>query len=497
MTLSRIQALESLRFEWRLVSVTPWEDQLSKLAEYRKIYGHCNVSRSDYENTKLARWVERQRGAYRLHLEGKPSPMTKTRIQTLESLGLEWEPSISHTQGVLKEPSLDDNAARVRERAKESPEHIQKVPAVNKSAVIKSKSTLTSSRDECQQHRRVEAGHARFDETDLDGSHSELSAQSSLHSNSQATKWLLLDKSALTGESVESYPRKDALQANQQKSINSFPHALLVAGPPENKSLVAATKPPNLRQDEESQLEMLWANPLVSEPLQRSHNVFTHALLLGDGSTVNGVRANPDKSQIAQEDMQQMPQDKVFQSDNVLNEVELELIWLGEESMYCLSCPEFQFDFIYEYASPALKVELRKLSRDDQSETEKVKQIVRMDEWLVSRRFDFVRNYLRNMLRRGFRRQRMGTVIAELRLMRRQQSMRHFPAMIFDMSETAPVNASANAIEQVDANTLKVVATFLSQSEAERQTGIPRTNIRRGLRQGRPQEGYFWRSARL
>jgi hypothetical protein len=69
----------------------------------------------------------------------------------------------------------------------------------------------------------------------------------------------------------------------------------------------------------------------------------------------------------------------------------LELIWLGEESMYCLSRPEFQFDFIYEYASPALKVELRKLSRDAQSETDKVKQIVRMEDWLISRRFDFVR----------------------------------------------------------------------------------------------------------
>jgi hypothetical protein len=46
--------------------------------------------------------------------------------------------------------------------------------------------------------------------------------------------------------------------------------------------------------------------------------------------------------------------------------------------MYCLSCATFHFDFIYEYASPALKVELRKLSQDDMSETDKLKQIVRM-----------------------------------------------------------------------------------------------------------------------
>jgi hypothetical protein len=93
--------------------------------------------------------------------------------------------------------------------------------------------------------------------------------------------------------------------------------------------------------------------------------------------------------------MQQTLQDEVFQSDNVLNEVDMELIWLGEESVYCLVCPEFQFDFIYEYASPALKVELRKLSRDDQSETEKLKQIVRMEDWRVSRHFVFTRMDIR------------------------------------------------------------------------------------------------------
>jgi hypothetical protein len=71
--------------------------------------------------------------------------------------------------------------------------------------------------------------------------------------------------------------------------------------------------------------------------------------------------------------------------------------------MYCLSCSEFQFDFIYEYASPTLRLELRKLSREDHSEAEKLKHIVRLDEWLVSRRFDFVRKNIRMILGRGFR----------------------------------------------------------------------------------------------
>jgi hypothetical protein len=94
--------------------------------------------------------------------------------------------------------------------------------------------------------------------------------------------------------------------------------------------------------------------------------------------------------------------------------------------MYCLSCPEFQFDLIYEYASLAMEVEVevRELFRDDQSEaeerkrivrmddqseTEELKRIVRMDNRRVSRHVDFVRNYIRNMLGRC---QRIGKVIA-------------------------------------------------------------------------------------
>jgi hypothetical protein len=60
-----------------------------------------------------------------------------------------------------------------------------------------------------------------------------------------------------------------------------------------------------------------------------------------------------------------------------------------------------------------------------------------MSDWLVSQRFDFVRDYIRRVLRRGFRRERMKTVIAELRLLRRQQAKRHFPAMILDRNETS------------------------------------------------------------
>jgi hypothetical protein len=53
------------------------------------------------------------------------------------------------------------------------------------------------------------------------------------------------------------------------------------------------------------------------------------------------------------------------------------------------------------------------------------------------------------------RRQRIGTVKAAVRLLRRQQLERHFPATILGRSETAMMNASI-VIEQVDINTLNV-----------------------------------------
>jgi hypothetical protein len=91
MTALRIQALESLGFEWDCLGAT-WEDRLSELADYRKIHGHCNVPYNNSESIQLGRWVGTQRGNYRLHQEGNRSPqMTLSRIQALENLGFEWD----------------------------------------------------------------------------------------------------------------------------------------------------------------------------------------------------------------------------------------------------------------------------------------------------------------------------------------------------------------------------------------------------------------------
>jgi hypothetical protein len=102
MTLSRIQKLESLGFEWDR-RVTYWEDRLSELTDYRKLHGHCNASQRYIENIKLGDWVATQRKMYRLHLKGKTSSMTLTRIQKLESLGFEWDSRVTYWEDRLSE----------------------------------------------------------------------------------------------------------------------------------------------------------------------------------------------------------------------------------------------------------------------------------------------------------------------------------------------------------------------------------------------------------
>jgi hypothetical protein len=112
--------LESLGFEWGIRGANcTWDERLNELAEYRKVHAHCNVPRNYSENTKLGTWVANQRYQYSLHLKGKTSAITLPRIEALERLGFDWEPSTSRMQGTTKKLNLDDGVISARERAVE------------------------------------------------------------------------------------------------------------------------------------------------------------------------------------------------------------------------------------------------------------------------------------------------------------------------------------------------------------------------------------------
>jgi hypothetical protein len=57
MTPFRIQALESLGFNWAICLI-PWNDRLIELADYKKVHGHCNVPHRYSDNSKLGRGSE-------------------------------------------------------------------------------------------------------------------------------------------------------------------------------------------------------------------------------------------------------------------------------------------------------------------------------------------------------------------------------------------------------------------------------------------------------
>jgi hypothetical protein len=145
-----------------------------------------------------------------------------------------------------------------------------------------------------------------------------------------------------------------------------------------------------------------------------------------DSSPVQRDLASNDTSSAASP----VTDDPLFRTDNVLSSIEMELAWLGEESRHCLVAQTFQFAFVWEYASEGLRVELRKVVRDESvADTEDWYREVIRDDWLVRRRFEIVREKIRNFLRRGQRREVMARVIAEVRLRQRKlgRGDRSFP----------------------------------------------------------------------
>ena len=92
MTEERIQTLNDVGFNWRSTGTT-WNERFQELEDYKECFGDCLVPQKYSTNPKLGKWVSTQRTHYRLHQEGKASPMTEERIRALEDprIGFEWK----------------------------------------------------------------------------------------------------------------------------------------------------------------------------------------------------------------------------------------------------------------------------------------------------------------------------------------------------------------------------------------------------------------------
>mmetsp|Transcript_8640 Transcript_8640/g.13325 ORF Transcript_8640/g.13325 Transcript_8640/m.13325 type:complete len:350 (+) Transcript_8640:211-1260(+) len=68
-----------------------WHTHYLEIEQYKMQHNHCLVPHSYPENPELARWVKRQRYQYKLFRQGKPTSMSRERIEMLEKIGFVWD----------------------------------------------------------------------------------------------------------------------------------------------------------------------------------------------------------------------------------------------------------------------------------------------------------------------------------------------------------------------------------------------------------------------
>lgn len=87
---SRVAMLENVGFAWSAHG-QKWQKRLNELRAYCFENGNCNIPHNYEKNPELANWVKNQRRQRKLYQEGKPSNITKERIDALNTLGFTWE----------------------------------------------------------------------------------------------------------------------------------------------------------------------------------------------------------------------------------------------------------------------------------------------------------------------------------------------------------------------------------------------------------------------
>ena len=90
MTQERIDALETLGFDWGAASIG-WKGHLQKLVQFKELHGHCRVPINHcVDDVRLGKWVNNQRTEYQSFMDGQHSTMTQDCMDALNSIGFEW-----------------------------------------------------------------------------------------------------------------------------------------------------------------------------------------------------------------------------------------------------------------------------------------------------------------------------------------------------------------------------------------------------------------------
>lgn len=91
MTTERLQALQSVGFQWaKLKGDVSWNQKYTELLEYRSVFGDCNVPTKYRTNPALGRWVSTQRSQFKEFQAGLVTHITDQRISHLEKIGFRW-----------------------------------------------------------------------------------------------------------------------------------------------------------------------------------------------------------------------------------------------------------------------------------------------------------------------------------------------------------------------------------------------------------------------
>jgi Helicase associated domain len=67
-----------------------WQDQYTRLLQYKQIYGDCMVPRRYRDDPKLATWVDEQRKLYKIQQQGIDTALTDDRIKLLNEVSFVW-----------------------------------------------------------------------------------------------------------------------------------------------------------------------------------------------------------------------------------------------------------------------------------------------------------------------------------------------------------------------------------------------------------------------
>jgi Helicase associated domain len=86
----RIDCLNELGFAWDAQEAA-WDQQMKNLRSFHRFHGHCNIQSKDTQYPSLSHWIREQRRHYKWLQTGKPSPLTKARMEALESVNFSFD----------------------------------------------------------------------------------------------------------------------------------------------------------------------------------------------------------------------------------------------------------------------------------------------------------------------------------------------------------------------------------------------------------------------